>query len=269
MLISIEHTTRYHYTSEASYSIQSLRLTPCSFEGQRAIDWQIVSHPTGRLTETRDGFGNALHLLTVEGPHRMVEITARGHVEVEDRAGLVRGLAETVPLRVYLRRTALTAPDAAIEALVTPIPPGGTVPWLHDLMARIRGKVEYRTDVTGAETTASEALASGQGVCQDHAHIFIAAARVAGIPARYVTGYLLMEAGPVEPAHHAWAEAWVDGLGWIGFDVANLICPTDRYVRLAAALDATYAAPIRGSRRGGGDESLEVHVQVQQQSPQQ
>ena len=72
-----------------------------------------------------------------------------------------------------------------------------------------------------------------------------------------------------EDAHHAWAEAWIDGLGWVGFDVANTVCPTDRYVRLAAALDASYAAPIRGSRRGGGQERLEVEVRVQEQSAQQ
>ncbi len=106
-------------------------------------------------------------------------------------------------------------------------------------------------------------------MCQDHAHIFIAAARTLGIPARYVTGYLLMEdtsdgAGPAE-AHHAWAEAWVESLGWVGFDVANRICPTERYVRLAAGLDAGYAAPIVGSRRGGADEKLDVSVAVQQQ----
>jgi transglutaminase-like putative cysteine protease len=137
-------------------------------------------------------------------------------------------------------------------------------------MGRIRDRVEYRTGVTDTATTAAEALRPGNGVCQDHAHIFIAAARVAAVPARYVTGYLLTDDGsPVAEAHHAWAEAWVDGIGWIGFDVANRICPTDRYVRMVAALDAYGAAPIRGSRRGGGAEQLEVQVFVQQQSIQQ
>ena len=265
MRISIEHVTRYQYATEASYSIQSLRLTPCEFAGQRRLEWAITSRPEGMIIETRDGFGNALHLLTVEGPHSEVEITARGVMEVEDRAGLVAGLAETVPLRVFMRRTDLTMPDAGIAALVTPVPAGQTVPWLHGLMDRIRDGVEYETGVTDSGTTAAEALKAGHGVCQDHAHIFISAARVAGIPARYVTGYLLLADGPPEPAHHAWAEAWAEGLGWVGFDVANRICPTDRYVRMAGALDATYAAPIVGSRRGGGAETLEVHVQVQQQ----
>ena len=106
-------------------------------------------------------------------------------------------------------------------------------------------------------------------MCQDHAHIFISAARTLGVPARYITGYLLLEAPSASEAHHAWAEAWVEGLGWVAFDVANRICPTERYVRLAAGLDAGYAAPIIGSRRGGSSEKLDVSVEVQQRSAQQ
>jgi transglutaminase-like putative cysteine protease len=102
-----------------------------------------------------------------------------------------------------------------------------------------------------------------------HAHIFIAAARTIGVPARYITGYLVVGAEGSADAHHAWAEAWVEGLGWVGFDVANRICPTERYVRLAAGLDAGYAAPITGSRKGGAEEKLDVAVEVQQQSAQQ
>jgi transglutaminase-like putative cysteine protease len=139
------------------------------------------------------------------------------------------------------------------------------------MMGAIRDRVDYRVGATSAATTASEALTAGEGVCQDHAHIFIAACRAADVPARYVTGYLLMsDAAPeTHDAHHAWAEAWVEGLGWIGFDVANRICPTDHYVRMATALDAYYAAPVRGTRRGGEAERLEVAVLVQQASAQQ
>ena len=112
-------------------------------------------------------------------------------------------------------------------------------------------------------------LAAGVGVCQDHAHIFISAARACGIPARYITGYLLMDESHPAEAHHAWAEAWIEGLGWVGFDVANCICPTEKYVRLAAALDAYYAAPVRGSRRGGDAEKLDVAVNVRHEAAQQ
>jgi transglutaminase-like putative cysteine protease len=269
MRITVEHTTRYGFVTDATYSIQSLRLTPPGFDGQKLVTWEIACTPDADMTPTRDAFGNILHLMTVEGPHRDIAITARGAVDVEDRHGVVQGLADSVPLRVFLRRTALTAPDGEITALAGDPPAGNTLAWLHGLMERIRDRVDYRTGVTDTATTATEALRSGNGVCQDHAHIFIAAARIATIPARYVTGYLLTDGETVAEAHHAWAEAWVDGLGWVGFDVANRVCPTDRYVRMCAALDAQGAAPIRGSRRGGGAEELAVEVIVQQQSAQQ
>jgi transglutaminase-like putative cysteine protease len=124
---------------------------------------------------------------------------------------------------------------------------------MHVLMNAVRDKVDYAIGVTNAHTSAAEALSDGQGACQDHAHIFISAARVMGVPARYVNGYFLTETDEPSEAHHAWAEAYIEGLGWLGFDPANGICPTDHYVRLACGLDAGSAAPIRGTRRGGTD----------------
>jgi transglutaminase-like putative cysteine protease len=269
MRIAIEHITRYQYAEQASYSIQMLRLTPSDFEGHKVLDWQVSGRPAGVMTPSRDGFGNAVHLMAVSEPHAEIEITAKGTVEVEDRQGIVRGLDESVPLRVFLRRTPLTEPGEEIAALMAAVPAGEPIPRLHALTGMIRDRVAYLTGVTDSATTAAEALKVGKGVCQDHAHIFIAAARTAGIPARYVTGYLLMDWTNPEPAHHAWAEAWIDGLGWLGFDVANRICPTERYVRLASGLDAHDTAPIRGSRRGGHTETLDVHVLVEQQGGQQ
>ena len=113
-------------------------------------------------------------------------------------------------------------------------------------------------------STAAEALAQGAGVCQDHAHIFIAAARALGVPARYVAGYL---APNFEGAHetHAWAEAYVGDLGWVGFDPANRQCPTDAYIRLCAGFDAADAAPVRGAVSFGAGEALDVQVEVAQQ----
>ena len=117
-----------------------------------------------------------------------------------------------------------------------------------------------------ATTTAADALARGFGVCQDHAHLFIAAARLIDIPARYVSGYLWtgVDAQPFD-ASHAWAEAFVPELGWVGFDPANRICPTENYIRVAVGLDYSAAAPVRGLRRGPAEESLDVEVQVRRQ----
>lgn len=270
MQITIEHRTHYRYEGSASRSIQSLRLTPSSFDGHKVVSWKVSSRPEVPLTEFQDGFGNTMHLMAVNEPHEEVDVLARGLVEVEDRHGVVRGLAEPVPLRVFLRVTPLTVADGAIAELAAAIPSNSALDRLHGLMNTIRDRVDYETGTTHAETPAAAAMRQGKGVCQDHAHIFIAAARSLAIPARYVTGYLLTGGdSSIAPAHHAWAEAWVDGLGWVGFDVANRVCPTDHYVRLAAGLDAHLTAPIRGSRRGGLNESMDVHVVVQQQTAQQ
>jgi transglutaminase-like putative cysteine protease len=129
----------------------------------------------------------------------------------------------------------------------------------------IRDAIDYKTGESHVLTTAAEALANGFGVCQDHTHVFISCARTLEIPARYVSGYLLhTDTGEESEASHAWAEAWVPGLGWVGFDVANNTCPNDHYVRIGVGLDYQEAAPIRGVRRGGGEESMTVRVRVSQ-----
>lgn len=269
MRISIEHKTHYRYAGEATYCALTLKLTPASYEGHDVVEWAVSSEPAGEAIETTDGFGNRAHLMTFRGAHSATSIVARGTVDVSDRHGVVKGLAESIPPRVYLRSTALTAPSEEITALARSIGQQEPIPRLHALMDAIRNEVDYVLEATDAETPASEAMAARKGVCQDHAHIMIAATRSVGIPARYVTGYLLTDGASPSAASHAWAEAWVDGLGWIGFDVANRISPTDHYVRLASALDAHYAAPIRGSRRGGEAATMQVEVRVQQQSSQQ
>ena len=270
MLISVRHVTRYRYAEPVSYTIQSLRLTPASFEGQRVLDWQVRAAGVPPALQFRDGFGNVVHLITVNGRHEELVIEAGGTVETRDCNGVVAGLAKGAPPRVFLKETPQTTPDGAIrglaEAVLVEAGHGkDTLAKLHALLAAVRDRVEYVAGETDTHTSAAEALADGKGVCQDHAHIFIAAARTLAIPARYVTGYLVLDGQGTAEAHHAWAEAWVEGLGWVGFDVANRVCPTDCYVRLACGLDAGYAAPIVGSRRGGETETLDVSVTVQQQ----
>jgi transglutaminase-like putative cysteine protease len=269
MLISIRHVTRYTYAEPVAYTIQSLRLTPLSFTGQRVVDWRVDARDFGPPLQFRDGFGNIVLVCTRNAPHQEVVIEALGTVETEDCSGVVAGLAEGTPCRVFLRQTPQTRPDDAIVELAAAIDGKDTLDRLHALAGAVRDRVAYEPGMTDTHTGAAEALADGKGVCQDHAHIFIAAARTLGVPARYVTGYLMLEDLARANAHHAWAEAWADGLGWVGFDVTNRICPTDRYVRLACGLDAAYAAPVTGSRRGGVTEQLSVAVDVAVQSAQQ
>jgi transglutaminase-like putative cysteine protease len=134
---------------------------------------------------------------------------------------------------------------------------------MHALCTAVRDAIEYRSGATTSQTTAAQALKQGAGVCQDHAHVFIAAARTLNVPARYVVGYLLAVDTALTETH-AWAEAHLSDIGWVGFDPANGICPTDRYVRLGCGLDSADAAPIRGSVVGAPQERLSASVDISQ-----
>lgn len=263
MRITLSHETRYGFAQASRYTIQALKLTPASFAGQKVLDWKIDAPGIEKAGRFRDAFGNLIHLVNQQGEHSEIIIRVSGEVETADTGGVVKGLMETAPPRVFLRFTRQTQADEAILALAHGAKAKDRLELLHQLSASLRKALDYQAGSTAAHTTAAEALAEGFGVCQDHAHLFIAAARALDIPARYVTGYLV--ADNQADAHHAWAEAHVENLGWVGFDVANRICPTENYVRLACGLDAFHAAPVRGSRRGGGAESLAVHVEVSAQ----
>ena len=271
MRLSIRHTTRYRFNEPVTHGLQRLRLTPKATQGQTVLDWAMDYRGTVPQVDYEDQNHNRVTLVSVVPGAEEVTITSQGTVETEDRAGVIGMHAGHLPLWAFLGATELTRPGPRIKQLIAGVKRSGEgmVPTLHNLSAAIREQVSYESGVTDVDTAAEEAVAAGRGVCQDHAHIFIAAARQAGIPARYVTGYLFLDDPEQAVAHHAWAEAWVAGLGSVGFDAANGVCPIDHYVRLAAALDARYAAPIRGMHRGGAGESLAVEVKVQQTTPQQ
>ncbi|WP_417320562.1 transglutaminase family protein [Emcibacter sp.] len=267
MRITVEHETIYTYETPVSYTIQSLRFTPQPYDGQVVRTWEIEAPGAGFLHAFTDSFGNLTHTLVIDRPHEEVVIRVRGIVDTLESNGLVAGALEPFPPFFYLRETPQSRPDGAIRALAgaarTAAEEGDDLQCLHILMNSIRDAVDYQTGETHAHTTAVEALANGAGVCQDHAHVFIAGARSIGIPARYVSGYLLhTDTGEETEAAHAWAEALVPDLGWVGFDVANRVCATDNYVRVGVGLDYWEASPVRGMRRGGGEEALSVAVRV-------
>jgi transglutaminase-like putative cysteine protease len=264
MRLAVRHETHYDYDTPLAYSAQRLHLWPVDFASQKTISWSVTAPGFERALGYWDGFGNRVHMITfgnLEGP---IAIIAEGIVDVTDAAGVVRGITCAAPDAVFLRQTKSTSANAPIRALADRQFAGRKVlDGLHALMAEIHARVDYELGSTHAHTTAAEAFADGRGVCQDHAHIFIAAARAAGVPARYVTGYLVTGQGASSTAAHAWAEALVPDLGWVGFDPANAKCPTDNYVRIAAGLDSFGVAPIRGSRRGGDAERMRVEVRVE------
>lgn len=264
MRIAVDHLTTYRYERPVRGVVQSHRLTPAVFDGQVVLAWEVSVSDGVTGGGFRDGAGDLVQAWTVPGPVSEIEVRVKGLVETRDLAGVLRGLREMVPPEVWLRETHATRADAALTKLALGAAAApDALARAHALAAAVAEAIEYKPGATHALTTAAEAMARGEGVCQDHAHALVAAARVAGLPARYVSGYMLDgREGPGEAAH-AWAEIHVEGLGWVGFDPANRCCPDERYVRLGCGFDAQDAAPIRGVARGPGSESMEVVVAVQ------
>jgi transglutaminase-like putative cysteine protease len=264
MILSVEHVTTYRYDLPVRGVVQSHRLQPSLTDGQRVRHWEVTVSDGQRGGGFRDGAGDWVQGWTVIGPVSEITVAVRGTVETTDLAGVLRGHRESVPPEAYLRDTPATRGDAALLALAAAADAAdGALDAAHRLSAAVTRAIAYTPGATAAGTTAAEALARGEGVCQDHAQVMLAVARARGLPARYVSGYLLAAPDTAQEAAHAWAEVWVPGLGWIGFDPANECCPDDRYVRLGSGHDARDAAPIRGSARGTGAERLGVVVAVQ------
>lgn len=272
MRIRIDHSTRYAYARPARFIVQMLRLTPKSCESQQVRDWRIETDVDARLRRSEDAFGNIVHSLYTERPTDALTIRVTGEVSTVETGGVVKGQAERLSPLVYLRETPMTKADAGIVDFARSIPEGPTLNRMHRLMSALKDTVVFEVGSTSASHTAADAFAQKRGVCQDHSQIFISAARLLGVPARYVSGHLSRQDGRHDQdAAHAWAEAWVENLGWVGFDPANGICPTEHYVRVAVGLDARGATPIRGTSYGGGQEQLTVALNVRpvQQSQQQ
>lgn len=265
MKLTIEHTTTYRYDQPVSYALQKVRLRPQDLVVQTTVSWHVAVD--GGLIETAytDHFGNHVDLVNVDRDAQEVKITASGTVETHDGSGVLGKIYGRAPLWLFQQQTATTQAGARITDLADGV---GDAPdriaALHDLAARILTAAPYAFGKTTSETKAEEALTLGAGVCQDHAQIFVAAARAQGIPARYVSGYLMMDDRIDQDATHAWAEAHIDGLGWVGFDVSNGMSPDERYVRIAVGRDAREAAPTQGMRVGPAQEQMIVSLQVQQ-----
>jgi len=266
MLLKISHITKYHYDEPVHYSLQQIRLTPKSRAGQHVINWQTTVEGGVKELEFDDQHNNHVVLVSVKDGQTELSIRCEGEVETTVPNGIVGEHGGCAPLWYFERPTPLTQPGPNVESLVKALGNtfDGDIQRMHALSGAISKSVTYETGKTHAETTAEDALRNGHGVCQDHAHIFIAAARAMGFPARYVSGYLMMNDRVDQDASHAWAEVYIQGIGWIGFDVSNDISPDERYVRIATGLDYKDAAPISGMRYGDSLESMIVTLQVQQ-----
>lgn len=267
MQLHISHTTSYKFDTPPSYGLQQIRLTPKESAGQTVQNWRLSFEGAVLQTEFTDQHANKTHLIRITDGACEMTVKSEGTVTTEDRNGVVGTHGGFAPLWYFLHQTPLTHPGAEIRKLCEAFTSatGTELERLHGLSQNIGGLVTYMTGQTTAISTAEQAIGTGAGVCQDHAHIFISAVREAGLPARYVSGYLMMNDRVAQDATHAWAEVHLPDLGWTGFDVSNQISPDARYVRVATGLDYSSASPISGLTQGGSGESINVDVHVQQQ----
>lgn len=266
MRLRISHTTTYDYEHPVPYALQQLRLTPKSHGAQTVLHWRTEVSGGQKQLSFEDAHRNTVDLISFDPGTRHITVLCEGEVELRDTHGVTGLHAGYMPLWMFERVTPLTKAGPLCRKVMQTIDSGlDPLARMHSLSAAIRDLVSYETGMSSTSWTAEDVLAAGHGVCQDHAHVFIACARAAGVPARYVSGYLMMDDRITQEATHAWAEAHVPELGWVGFDISNGISPDMRYVRIATGLDYGEAAPVSGTRYGSGEERLSVSVEVQQQ----
>ncbi|MFX1680288.1 transglutaminase family protein [Mitsuaria sp. CC2] len=271
MHLHISHETVYGYDSPVARSTQYLRLTPRPARGLRVLHWQLeLPSPASAC---KDAFGNTMHVLSLDGPRRDIVLRAIGEVDTDD-APPTPDPEEELPSPLFLRDSALTRADERLRQFAGGFAEAAKADAhgaLLAMMAAIGERMPYVRGYTDAATPAAEAFETGHGVCQDHAQVFVCCARLLGLPARYVSGYLATDFEHV--ASHAWAEVRLPAAGdagpahgmaggWLGYDISNQCLADGRYVKLATGADYLDACPVRGVRTGGGLETMRAEVLV-------
>ena len=247
--------------------IGQLRVTPRDGDGQMVGDWLVELSADCAMRAWEDAYGNIAHSFEAQGDIDALVVTAAGVVDLDDSAGFVRVAQEPFPADFYLRESPLAIADAAIRGFAGEAVAGADGPLgrLHALMAATHEAMAFRPG-EAARPDAAKAFAAGGGCGRDLAHVVVAAARHLGVPARYVEGL----AADVPDVAHGWAEAWVETYGWIAFDPALNVCPCGRHLRVAVALDAQGADPLRVLRQSlstFGADAVEEEAAMQAADP--
>jgi transglutaminase-like putative cysteine protease len=267
MKLDIIHTTRYRYSGPIAETVMEVRLRPMDGNGQRCLEFELeLSHGIKPRTYM-DGFGNHVHYFNLVRPHSGLSVVSRSTVETG--LGLDDDPGEEL-VQDFLRFRSPVKDVEGIRELALRHPisePGSSVDVeraLDELAVSISREFTYDRTVTNVYSAVDDVLALKAGVCQDFAHLFIAVARDMGVPARYVSGYIHTQGESATAASHAWAEAWVPGRGWIGFDATHPIRTTPHHVRLAVGRDYTDAAPTRGVYVGSASSGMTISVKTRQ-----
>ena len=288
MRLDVRHRTHYQYASAAAFSQHLLRLTPVAAPGQRVISSEVTIRPEPDSIDVhRDLFGNQVHVATISKPHEDLEIVATSRVERAERNAWIfeasapwetttaaalglNGTSPVAEVAPFAFPSAMSAPNRDIEAYAAEslVPGRPILSAAEDLMGRVFRDFKYDPQATGAETLATEAFKLKRGVCQDFAHVMLAALRSRRVPARYVSGYLRTippegkERLQGADASHAWVSVWDPAFGWVDFDPTNDVVPAEDHVTLACGRDYDDVSPVSGLVVGAGRQVLSVGVDV-------
>ncbi|SIO20874.1 transglutaminase family protein [Vannielia litorea] len=265
MRLTIAHETRYSFSEPVRYGLQQMRKLPKSYRNQRVVNWTTSVTGGQKEVQYEDQHRNTVELISIAPGETELMLRSEGEVEVEENNGVIGPHCGLTPLWLFDRQTAQTKPGPHVRELARSLQGRDTLDQMHALMSAVGKAVAYTQGTSKPDWSAEKVLDAGKGVCSDQAHVFISVARVLGHPARYVSGYLMLDDRESQDAMHGWAEVHVDALGWVGFDVSNDQSPDTRYVRVATGLDYADAAPVTGTRTGGEEESLSVAIEVAQQ----
>jgi transglutaminase-like putative cysteine protease len=263
MKLKIEHHTRFSYDQPVSEAYAEMRLKPLDSDGQRCLSFRLATEPHGEVARYKDRFGNDVRVFDVLNSHESLMVSAYSEVLTPESFA-----PETTPLSPldehdYRMATPYTEETPRVAALAALAATGDAATTARDLMETVQRALQYERGATDVTTTADGALELGRGVCQDYAHVFIAACRSRGLLARYVSGYLFDDGRTA--ASHAWADVLIPGRGWASLDPTHGSPQTSRYVRVAVGRDYADVPPTRGVYKGSGHESLDVVVTVSAQ----
>ncbi len=260
----IEHTTSYNYSESPKQAIQRMHLMPRSCPGQTVREWVIHLEGSEVMLSCNDHHGNIVHIAAQTKAKSEIVITASGMVETEDTSGVLGPHDNLLPLALYKKETYYCRMGPSLKMLSQEIPEKvDDVKFLHGLSQLIARKITYKKGHTDSLTPAEVSTTLGLGVCQDHVHVFLTLARYVGFAARYVSGYMVTNTEDLNTESHAWAEVYLKGIGWVGFDISNQISPDEKYVRIASGFDYSDVQPVAGLRFGDGEETMTTQVIIQ------
>jgi transglutaminase-like putative cysteine protease len=272
MILEIQHETHLGYTEPVTESIAEVRMEPVSDSDQTCRSFHLAVNPAAGVFRYQDGFGNRVHHFNVMAAHVEMRILAASVVDTHPRPRPLESSQSTFPMAfeqhgldlfdcLHLRGP--VRHSARLDSLLNKLRPAEGSR-LADLVAGVSKYIHehfvYAPSVTLASSPIDDVLELGKGVCQDFTHLMIAVLRSFGVPARYVSGYIHRESK--ESQSHAWCEAWLPDLGWVGIDPTNDHLADETFVKVANGRDFTDVPPNKGIYRGKASEEIKVRVET-------